>query len=513
MEQVLGWFGKSMLDMLIYAAMGCVFLMGLIKCVFPVRANARSLRRSARKLEVPTAQGDRPAWQDSLFLGKSMQASWKRFLKNAEQLDARGMSCNIEDYVNDDTVIYSVGHIPFAEVVPGLLTSLGILGTFIGLMNGLGGLDVSDASRTMESIPAMIGGMTFAFTTSIVGVACSIAFNIINRIASGSAVNAIDDFQDAFNSLIMSRPLDDNVTLICQQEDQEQMLRRVTADIASRLTDGITRAVENSLVPVTQSMNQFIVGQTQTQVEGLSQITQQFIAQMNRSLSGQLVSLGDTLNGINQSQSVTYDALERTMASADTIMRDMGHIQSATENVMSRFEQSMAAMQAYQERNEEFLANAPRVLNGLASAAEEQQRILAGLRESQDGMESGIREAVDIQARMMDTARKQAGAIGDMGAKTSDAMQKSADRLSESCADYAKKAGAMNAALNDLSVSMREMTGLLRDSMALLRGRGDAGADQALLKEIAGMRTAVADLKASVDKMGEAFGGKEAGAE
>ena len=513
MEQVLGWFGKSMLDMLIYGAMGCVFLMGLIKCVFPVRANARCLRRAARKLETPTAQGERPAWQDSLFLGKSMQASWKRFLKNAEQLDARGMSCNIEDYVNDDTVIYSVGHIPFAEVVPGLLTSLGILGTFIGLMNGLGGLDVSDASRTMESIPAMIGGMTFAFTTSIVGVACSIVFNIINRIASGSAVNAIDDFQDAFNSLIMSRPLDDNVTLICQQEDQEQMLRRVTADIAVKLTEGITRAVENSLIPVTQSMNQFIIGQTQTQVEGLNQITQQFIAQMNRSLSGQLVSLGDTLNGINQSQSVTYDALERTMASADTIMRDMGHIQSTTETVMSRFEQYMASMQAYQERNEEFLTNAPRVLNGLVSSMEEQERLLEGLRDSQAGMENGIREAVDIQARMMDTARKQAGAISDMGSKTSDAMQKSADSLTESCADYARKAGALSTAMDSLSASMREMNGLLRDNRELLRSAGDAGAADALAKEITGMRKAMADLSASVDKMGEAFGGKGAGTE
>ncbi len=470
MEGILAWIGKNMLDVLIYSAMVCVFFLGLVKCVFPVMANARTLRRAARKLEIPAAQGSKPSWQESGFLGRSMQNSWKRFLKNAEQLDARGMSCNIEDYVNDDSVIYAVGHAPFAEVVPGLLTSLGILGTFIGLMNGLGGLDVSDASKTMESIPAMIGGMTFAFSTSIVGVACSIAFNILNRIACGSAVNAIDDFHDAFNSLIMSRPLDDNVTLICQQEDQEQMLRRVTADTAAKLTESMTRAVENSLVPVAQSMNQFIVGQTQTQVEGLNQITQQFIAQMNRSLSGQLVSLADTLNGINQSQSVTYDALQRTMASADSIMRDMGRVQNATENVMNGFEKLLGQLQALQDRDGEFLSHGSQVLSGLISAADEQERMLSRLRDEQAELENGIRGAVEIQARMMDSAQKQTGYMQEMAEKASSSMQRSAEALNESYAAFAQNGGALlSSSMDKLAQTLRETDRLLNETLAVMR--------------------------------------------
>ncbi len=514
MEQVLSWIGKNMLDVLIYTAMGCVFVMGLIKCVFPVRANARSLRRAARRLEVPAAAGERPSWQDSLFLGKSMQVSWKRFLKNAEQLDARGMSCNIDDYVNDDTVVYSVGHAPFAEMVPGLLTSLGILGTFIGLMYGLGGLDVSDAAKTMESIPAMIGGMTFAFSTSIVGVACSIAFNILHRIACGSAVNAIDDFQDAFNSLVMTRPLDDNVTMICQQEDQEQMLRRVTADIASKLTEGMTRAVENSLVPVTQSMNQFILGQTQTQVEGLNQITQQFIAQMNRSLSGQLVSLADTLNGINQSQSVTYDSLDRTMASASAIMKEMGQIQNATGNVMARFEQYMQKMQTTQDRDEEFLTHASQVLSGLVSAADEQDRMLARLRDEQTELENGIRGAVEIQARMMDTTKKQAGAVNELAEKTSDTMRKSADRLSESYAGFVQSMGSgLTDAMNRLDSSMKELISLLREDLEGLRRQADSGREDSLLKEVTRMQQTMTGIRRAIEKMEGPSGGEEGQAE
>ena len=343
---MINWISGHWLDVVIYSAMACIFLVGLVKCIVPVRSNAARLRRASRLLEKPGATGEKPVWQEPSFLGKTMQPSWKRFLKNAEQLDARGRSCNVEDYINDDTVIHSVGHTPLAEMLPGLFTSLGILGTFIGLMNGLGGLDVSDAAKTMESIPQMIGGMTFAFTTSIVGVACSIVFNIFNRSAVGGAVNAIDDFYDAFNSLVMSRPLDDNVTMILQQEDREEMIRRTAGDVSRQMSESVAQAVKSSLVPVTQAMNQFIMGQTQTQMDGLAAITQQFIVGMNRSLSGQLVTLSDTLSAINQSQSVTYDTLDRTIASADVIMRDMGRIQQVTSDMMARFEKYLETMSA-----------------------------------------------------------------------------------------------------------------------------------------------------------------------
>ena len=213
MNDLLQRLAADLGNLLVYVATGLVFVIGITKCVLPVSRAGGKLRRSIRKLEMG-AGAVPPVWQDTLFLGKNMQGPWRRFLVNAEQLDARGINCNVEDYVNDDTVIYSVGHAQLAEAVPGLLTSLGILGTFIGLMQGLGGLDVSDAAKTMESIPQMIGGMTYAFTTSIVGIACSLIFNMLNRMAHGSATRAIDDFNDAFADIVMQKPLEDNVQMI-----------------------------------------------------------------------------------------------------------------------------------------------------------------------------------------------------------------------------------------------------------------------------------------------------------
>ena len=158
--EILNTLAASLADVLVYGAIAVITIVGFVKCIFPSRGCARLLRRAVRRLEVMTIRdGTTPVWQDPLFLGKPMQTAWRRFLVNAEQLDSRGINCDVEDYINDDTVIYAHSHTQLGDVIPGILTSLGILGTFIGLVRGLGALNLSDAENTMSGISEMISGM------------------------------------------------------------------------------------------------------------------------------------------------------------------------------------------------------------------------------------------------------------------------------------------------------------------------------------------------------------------
>ena len=60
------------------------------------------------------------------------------------------------DYINEDTAIYGPGRISFAEAIPGLMVSLGFLGTLIGLTTGLSGFDMADAESVQQSIVTLI---------------------------------------------------------------------------------------------------------------------------------------------------------------------------------------------------------------------------------------------------------------------------------------------------------------------------------------------------------------------
>lgn len=493
----------NLTDVLVYAATAIVFIVGLCKCVFPVRSAAHRLRRGVRLLEtMPATSDNRPVWQDTLFLGKKMQTPWRRFLQNAEQLDARGLSCNLDDYVNDDTVIYSVGHVQLGEIIPGLLTSLGILGTFIGLIRGLGGLDVSDAAKTMESIPDMIGGMTFAFSTSIVGVACSLVFNVLNRMALGSATSAIDEFQEAFADLVMQRPLDENVLMICQQRDRDAMLRRISGDMAAKVSQGVQDAVERTLVPVTQQMNQFIMGQTQSQVEGIANISQQFVGQMNRVLGNQLLQLGETLSAVNQSQTVNYDALQRTMASADQLMGNMTHIQNVTERILSRFDGYISSVEESQRNNDAFLSHGAQVLSGMLSASDEQSQLIEKLRSQQRELLKDMRDYADWSGRVLNAVQNQSKDAQNI----SQEMRKSAEVLSGSYSSFVQNIGSgLNKSVGLFDENIGSILNVLNEKLNALRKaaalENTAQADGNLVTEISKLQRAMTDIGVQLEEL------------
>lgn len=65
-------------------------------------------------------------------------------------------------------------HSQFLEYAPTLMTSLGILGTFTGVVIGLLGFNTGDIAG---SIPALLEGLKTAFITSIVGMLAAMFFN------------------------------------------------------------------------------------------------------------------------------------------------------------------------------------------------------------------------------------------------------------------------------------------------------------------------------------------------
>ncbi len=509
LDEILQSLASNLVDVAVYGAIALVTIVGLFKCILPVRAAAARLRRAIRMMEhLPDTEGARPAWQDVLFLGKPMQGSWRKFLTNAEQLDARGLACDVGDYVNDDSVIYAVGHVQLADVIPGLLTSLGILGTFIGLMNGLSGLDMSDAAKTMESIPMLISGMTFAFATSIAGISCSLMFNMFNRMATGSATRAIDDFNEAFTDIVMQTPLDDNVKAICQQEDQTTLLRHAVNDMSMRVSDGIITAVESSLKPITLSMNNFILGQTQAQMDGIANIAQQFIGQMNHALGGQFLQLGKTLSGINQSQEISAVSIERAMASADVIMQNMMNIQSTTERVMQRYDSFIHAMENNNVQNDAFLTHGSQVLKGMMTSAKEQAALIDTLQKSQRELQADMKDYSKWSSQVLSAVKEQSDGALRLSGQMSGQMQQSGKLLADSYSSFVEQLSTgLSRSMGMFDENIHSVLNTLNDRLRALEKVVQQAPEQAqrYQTQTEGYITALSKLQQSISDIADAL--------
>ena len=389
-EQLLSLLGTNLVDFLVYGAIALVVLVGVCKCIYPVFRNGSLLNRAVAKLEKTAGNNQRPSWREPRFLGRALRNEWQKFLLNAGQLDVRGMPCDIEDYINEDSVIDKPGHSHLAELIPSLLTSLGILGTFIGLMEGLTSVNFSDAQGTMDSIPLLLTGMRFAFATSVAGITCSLLFNMFYRMSVGRACRALDSFDEAFYELAMPRPLSPEVQLICQKQDEEERLARIAEAVGNRVSSSLEMAVSRAMDPLTKSLDTFIQGATQEQVEGVRRIVGQFVSQMNAQLSGQMTTLGHTMEMVSQGQLQTQKNLQNTLNAAQAMAADAQSMQVASAQMAQALQSWAEELKNSQTKRTEEAAMLEEQNQNLRQELELLTRSLADMRIAADRLTSEL---------------------------------------------------------------------------------------------------------------------------
>ena len=105
-------------------------------------------------------------------------------------------------------------HHAFTQYTPTLLTTLGILGTFFGIVAGLLGFDVNDIDG---SISSLLAGMKTAFTTSLVGMLLAVTYKVAGAVGwlAPKQQDAIDEDQIGIAELyqVMAEQRDGIVTL------------------------------------------------------------------------------------------------------------------------------------------------------------------------------------------------------------------------------------------------------------------------------------------------------------
>ncbi|MDR0928375.1 MAG: MotA/TolQ/ExbB proton channel family protein [Oscillospiraceae bacterium] len=389
MGVVLRWLGQWFPDALFYGLTALALVLGLVKCTRPLLGNAAALRRAADLLEKGArAKLARPVWADPAFLGKPLAPAWRAFLRTAETARGGGVPCNVADVLNEESVILLPGKAALAEIIPGICTSLGILGTFVGLSMGINGLDISD----LQSYITLTTGIALAFNTSIVGIVASLLFNTLQKFSVGRASAALDRFYAAFYAYGIQQPPAPETQLLAYQREQTGALSQFAHDMSVNLAEEIHNAIAAAMAPVQRSMDDFLNAATRAQIDGLDFVVSRFIDRMNTLLDGQLThlreSLSDTAEGQSQMQTVLADTLnalrERSEETAQT--------HEAARQMVEQFVAAVERVDAAAHRAENTQTDTVELLDQLGQASERQARYLSALQKYQVELQGSFQD-------------------------------------------------------------------------------------------------------------------------
>ncbi|WP_445356885.1 MotA/TolQ/ExbB proton channel family protein [Microbulbifer sp. ANSA002] len=155
--------------------------------------------------------------------------------------------------------LYPFGKFPrFVKETPSLLTALGILGTFIGIILGIYGFDLADIDT---SISELMQGLETAFMTSILGLFLSLVLRTIFQIFTKDqpAKATADDILQAINH---------------QRQDLAKFQHSISEEVLQSLTSVVEKFNQGLNAQMGDNLQQFI-----QQLEAVSPALQALIDQ------------------------------------------------------------------------------------------------------------------------------------------------------------------------------------------------------------------------------------------
>lgn len=422
------------------------------------RALDSSLRALVTQLAAiakePSAR--RKASLDALFRGNELEHCWTEYAETLHDqfeivqgerkvVRTRSTTASAHFFSAQSVVEGKLGS-EFFKHLPGILTGIGIVGTFLGLIIGLYHFDPSDPLKVNESVARLLKDVLYAFIGSSFAIALSIVVTLSEKKKLNTCYKQLDVLTEKLDSLFEGGVGEEYLAELVRSSNESSVQTRQLKD--SLVTD--LREMLQNLVE-TQVRESIKLGET------LSDAYQTSGKEMASSISG---AIQDTLkaplesiaNAVqtasgdqsNQVQSLLQDVLVAFMSKLESTF---GQQFNGLHEMMG---QSVTAMQTMQQG----FASLIQDLRSAGESSSQQQaslisQLLADMQSGQRVMQSSMNEMI---ANLQTSIAK----IGHEGA---DAGSRMAEQLERLFAESEQRQRAMAESLNDFIKNMQQGMG------------------------------------------------------
>ena len=180
-------YSPDLLSALIVGLMCIIALAGCIHGLLPTISITGGLLNGQKSIRKAFETEGSSAWVAALqierfFQQKTLDGLFEEYREKVQhQRETGQIVSDLDEVLNEDVLALHTWKGVIAQL-PGTLTGLGILGTFVGLLLGLRGISFVTVEAALGSVQSILAGINTAFYTSIAGVILSILFNITNNV-------------------------------------------------------------------------------------------------------------------------------------------------------------------------------------------------------------------------------------------------------------------------------------------------------------------------------------------
>lgn len=320
---------------------GAAYLIGLRRLMQDCRSLQRAsdaLKNAGGDLDTLT-DGRNPLFQNP-FLDGCYQQYCRMLYGNPDAV------CDIRSFINEEA-IEEHAHRSLLDLIPDILTSLGILGTFVGLVMGLREFDPSGYEQMAGSVTPLINGIKVAFITSIYGISLSLAFSFNLRSEFANLSARTEEFLDTF--YLHVRPpyeVDSLSRLLEGQRSREDMTRDLTTLFVEQMGKSFEEVITPAYDRMSEGISQIVDTFTQSQAQVMTEVCEAVVEQMRTELREDFDGLRGTIADLQKAQVSYADFMDHSLARMQQTFVSMKDNMAQTEKYYANTIDELSAAQS-----------------------------------------------------------------------------------------------------------------------------------------------------------------------
>ncbi|WP_233884553.1 anti-phage ZorAB system protein ZorA [Paraburkholderia flagellata] len=393
----------------------------------------RDLTRAYQKLAALKADGTAfspDQIDDQVFASDALRHCWAEYrdtLHGQKELNPSGMlevkrwraTATADSFFTEKALIEAPLRTEFYKHLPGILTGVGIIGTFTGLIIGLQGFKVSeDPNIVRNSLESLISSVAGAFVVSGIAIFGAMLTTTIEKILINRRYTQLDTFCGLIDSLFdsgageeyLQRLVEASETSATQAMQMKESLVTDLKQVLSELTQQQIATITSTSAQLGQSITNSLAEGLAEPLERISHAVQsvgnsqgeavnRLLTDVLASFSSQMENMfGSQLRGMNDMLVKTASTIEGASQRFESLA---GQIQQAgagaADAMAKRMDDALLQMQSRQaEANEQMRAFVDslkeHVASGQAESADLTRNMMRELSESASALVNGLRD-------------------------------------------------------------------------------------------------------------------------
>lgn len=506
------------------------FLFFILQFIFPAVRVGRQLRIAKQNLERLKSRGET---LDLDHIGKVMGGSdlrhcWDEYrdtLHGQKKANAMGVlevkrwraTSMANAFFTDQTLIEGPCRTEFYKHLPGILTGLGIIGTFGGLIIGLQGFQVSDNAQVVRaSLETLIGSVGSAFILSASAIAlamlvttvekafinglftdlerlCSLIDTLFDAGAGEEYLQRLVEASEtsATQSLQMKEALVTELKQVLTELTQQQIAtmtstsqqlgHSITSSLAEGLTDPLTK-ISNAVQQVGSNQGEAVSKLVTDVLANFTDQMQSMFGSQMRGMSEMLVQTANTIqNASNQFQQLAGQIQQAGAGAADAMAQRMDE---TLQKMQERQTEANDQMRVFIDQLKESVAK------GHTESAEMTMRLMTELGQTTSSLVQELR----------DQAQK---AQEEHSTRQSEMAQRSGIMLEEQSSQIARIAESVSTASTSMDSAITRLEAATKSHIEGMNQGAEKlyGASSKLGDNLVRMKESSEGLSAMADKM------------